>query len=127
MRPSRRPMKWAWLRRPFIRTVLPCWPTNRAPHTEVSDGTATHSLVPSPVFPLDRTPLPFPAISMAFTRRMAWERRARRMIPLLQGTRIIEVGAVVLGPYAGQLLADLGAEVIKVEPLEGDIARDAHP
>lgn len=49
------------------------------------------------------------------------------MIPLLQGTRIIEVGAVVLGPYAGQLLADLGAEVIKVEPLEGDIARDAHP
>lgn len=49
------------------------------------------------------------------------------MLPLLQGTRIIEVGAVVLGPYAGQLLADLGAEVIKVEPLKGDIARNAHP
>jgi len=49
------------------------------------------------------------------------------MLPLLEGIRIIEVGAVVLGPYAGQLLADLGAEVIKVEPLEGDIARDAHP
>src|SRR3546814_10945891 len=49
------------------------------------------------------------------------------MIPLLQGIRIIEVGAVVLGPYAGQLLADLGAEVIKVEPIEGDIARHAHP
>src|SRR3546814_3359485 len=48
-------------------------------------------------------------------------------IPLLQGIRIIEVGAVVLGPYAGQLLADLGAEVIKVEPIEGDIARHAHP
>jgi len=49
------------------------------------------------------------------------------MLPLLQGVRIIEVGAVVLGPYAGQILADLGAEVIKVEALEGDIARHAHP
>jgi len=46
---------------------------------------------------------------------------------LLEGVRVIEVGAVVLGPYAGQILADLGAEVIKVEPLEGDIARHAHP
>ncbi|MCP3730916.1 CoA transferase [Sphingomonas sp. MG17] len=49
------------------------------------------------------------------------------MTPLLQGIRVIEVGAVVLGPYAGQILADLGAEVIKVEALEGDIARDAFP
>ncbi len=49
------------------------------------------------------------------------------MLPLLNGVRIIEVGAVVLGPYAGQILADLGAEVIKVEAIEGDIARHAHP
>lgn len=49
------------------------------------------------------------------------------MLPLLNGIRVIEVGAVVLGPYAGQILGDLGAEVIKVEALDGDIARNAHP
>lgn len=49
------------------------------------------------------------------------------MIPLLKGIRVVEVGAVVLGPYAGQILGDLGAEVIKVEPFEGDMARAAHP
>ena len=49
------------------------------------------------------------------------------MIPLLQGTKVLELGAVVLGPYAGQILADLGADVVKVEPIDGDIARAAQP
>jgi crotonobetainyl-CoA:carnitine CoA-transferase CaiB-like acyl-CoA transferase len=43
--------------------------------------------------------------------------------PLLAGIRVIEVGQVLAGPYAGMLLADLGAEVIKIEPPAGDIAR----
>jgi CoA:oxalate CoA-transferase len=43
--------------------------------------------------------------------------------PLLAGIRIIEVGQVLAGPYAGMLLADLGADVIKVEPRRGDISR----
>jgi crotonobetainyl-CoA:carnitine CoA-transferase CaiB-like acyl-CoA transferase len=43
----------------------------------------------------------------------------------LAGTRILELGQVISAPYAGLLLADLGAEVIKVEPpLVGDSARD---
>lgn len=49
------------------------------------------------------------------------------MIPLLQGIRVLEIGSVVLGPFAGQILADLGADVVKLEPKEGDIARASQP
>lgn len=49
------------------------------------------------------------------------------MYLLLRGVTILEFGSVVMGPYAAQTLADLGADVIKIEPLTGDIARSAHP
>ena len=45
----------------------------------------------------------------------------------LAGIRIIEVGHMLMGPYCGMLLADLGAEVIKIEPPEGDIGRTISP
>lgn len=45
----------------------------------------------------------------------------------LTGIRIIEVGHMLMGPYCGMLLADLGAEVVKVEPPGGDIARRISP
>lgn len=45
----------------------------------------------------------------------------------LSGIRILEIGHMLAGPYCGLLLADLGAEVIKIEPAEGDIARRVSP
>ncbi len=41
----------------------------------------------------------------------------------LQGVRVIEFTHMVMGPTCGMILADLGAEVIKVEPLAGDNTR----
>ena len=41
----------------------------------------------------------------------------------LEGVRILELSTVVLGPWACQILADMGADVIKVEPPYGDSNR----
>jgi len=45
----------------------------------------------------------------------------------LVGVRIAELTSVVLGPYACQMLGDLGAEIIKIEPLTGDTNRNLGP
>ena len=44
------------------------------------------------------------------------------MLPL-EGIRVLEFTHMVMGPSCGMILADLGAEVIKVEPLQGDATR----
>jgi len=43
--------------------------------------------------------------------------------PPLAGLKVVELARVLAGPWAGQILADLGAEVVKVESPEGDDTR----
>jgi crotonobetainyl-CoA:carnitine CoA-transferase CaiB-like acyl-CoA transferase len=46
---------------------------------------------------------------------------------LLQGVRVLDLSAYLAGPIAALVLAELGAEVIKVEPVTGDVHRGIEP
>lgn len=46
------------------------------------------------------------------------------MTGMLSGVTVLELGQVIAGTYGGMILADLGAEVIKIEPPWGDAARN---
>ena len=49
------------------------------------------------------------------------------MVGILAGIKVVEFSEVIAGPWGGMMLADLGAEVVKVEALEGDPWRATTP
>lgn len=46
---------------------------------------------------------------------------------LLDGVRVLDLSTALSGPYGSMLLADMGADVVKVEPPSGDPMRTMHP
>src|SRR5688572_6138372 len=70
-------------------------------------------------------------IGLPFRRRTNSRRttstRRRAHVPPLAGIRVIEFCQVAAGPFCGLLLADMGADVIKVEPPNGDGLRQWPP
>jgi crotonobetainyl-CoA:carnitine CoA-transferase CaiB-like acyl-CoA transferase len=56
---------------------------------------------------------------------MASDDRQMSVGGMLSGVTILELGQVIAGTFGGVILADLGAEVIKIEPPSGDTARNA--
>ncbi len=49
------------------------------------------------------------------------------MSGLLEGMRVVDLSRVLAGPYCAQILAEMGADVVKVEPPGGDVARAIGP
>ncbi len=57
---------------------------------------------------------------------MPGEKNVSQSLPL-KGIRIIDLSQMLAGPFGSMLMGDLGAEIIKVEPPQGDETRNAPP
>ena len=55
-------------------------------------------------------------VAAALLRELATMRTGRASLALLDGIRVVEMGVWVAGPAVGGVLADWGADVVKVEP-----------
>jgi crotonobetainyl-CoA:carnitine CoA-transferase CaiB-like acyl-CoA transferase len=105
---------------------------------EVEDPERGHVVMPGVPLGLHATPgavrSPAPPPGAGADRDPAWLDQpwdippptgadATGATPPLAGVRVLDLGAIIAGPYAGSLLAELGASVVKVEPLTGDSFR----
>jgi crotonobetainyl-CoA:carnitine CoA-transferase CaiB-like acyl-CoA transferase len=88
--------------------------------------------IPAPPARLSATPASVRALPRAVETPPAWAVKtappgARGSKPPLAGVKVLNMGTVIAGAYAGTLLSDLGAEVVKIEPPAADPFRSDGP